>query len=42
VPEWAKNKHKEIVERKKPERETPEVDMNRLTAVLAASKIGGL
>jgi hypothetical protein len=42
VPEWAKNKHKEIVERKKPERETPEVDMNRLTAVLAASKMGGL
>lgn len=42
LPERTKNKHKEIVERKKPEREAPSVDINRLTAVMAASKLGGL
>ncbi len=42
VPEYAKNKHKEIVERKKADREAPEIDTAKLTAVLAASKMGGL
>jgi hypothetical protein len=42
VPEHTKSKHKEIVERKKPEKELPEIDTTKLTAVLAASKIGGL
>lgn len=42
VPEHTKNKHKEIVERKKPEKEVPDIDTTKLTAVLAASKIGGL
>lgn len=42
LPERTKDKHKEIVERKKPEREAPSVDINRLTAVMAASKLGGL
>jgi hypothetical protein len=42
VPEYTKNKHKEIVERKKPEKELPEIDTTKLTAVLAASKMGGL
>lgn len=41
VPDWAKNKHKEIVERKKSD-QTPELDTSKLTAVLAASKLGGL
>ena len=42
VPERTKDKHKEIVDRRKPEKATPDVDMNRLTAVLTASKLGGL
>jgi hypothetical protein len=42
VPEHTKNKHKEIVERKKPEKEVPDIDTTKLTAVLAASKMGGL
>lgn len=42
LPEYAKNKHKEIVERTKPDREAPTLDTNKLTAVMAASKIGGL
>ena len=42
VPEYAKNKHKEITERRKPEKVAPNVDVNRLTAVLTASKLGGL
>ena len=42
VPERTKNKHKEITERKKPEKAAPDVDVNRLTAVLTASKLGGL
>lgn len=41
VPEWAKTKHKEIVERKKPD-QTPELDTSKLTAVMAASKLGGI
>lgn len=42
LPEYAKNKHKEIVERTKPDREAPTLDTNKLTAVMAASKLGGL
>lgn len=42
VPEYTKDKHKEIVERKKPEKAAPDIDVNRLTAVMAASKLGGL
>lgn len=42
VPEHTKNKHKEITERRKPEKAAPNVDVNRLTAVLTASKLGGL
>lgn len=42
LPEYAKNKHKEIVERTKPDREAPTLDTNKLTAIMAASKIGGL
>lgn len=42
VPERVKDKHKEIVERKKPEKEAPDIDTTKLTAVLAASKMGGL
>lgn len=42
VPEYTKNKHKEITERRKPEKVAPNVDVNRLTAVLTASKLGGL
>lgn len=42
VPEHTKSKHKEIVERKKPEKEVPDIDTTKLTAVLAASKMGGL
>lgn len=42
VPEYAKDRHKQIVERTKPDRVTPEIDTTKLTAVLAASKLGGL
>ena len=42
LTERVKDKHKEIVDRKKPEREAPSVDINRLTAVMTASKLGGL
>lgn len=42
VPEHTKDKHKEIVERKKPEKEVPDIDTTKLTVVLAASKMGGL
>jgi len=42
LPEYAKNKHKEIVERTKSDRAAPEIDTTKLTAVLAASKLGGL
>lgn len=41
VPEWYKTKHKEIVERKKSD-QTPELDTTKLTAVMAASKLGGI
>lgn len=39
VPEYAKAKHKEIVERKKSD-QTPELDTSKLTAVMTASKLG--
>ena len=42
VPEYAKARHKQIVERTKSDRVTPEIDTTKLTAVLAASKLGGL
>lgn len=42
LPERAQNKHKEITVRNKPEKAAPDVDMTRLTAVMAASKLGGL
>lgn len=42
VPEYAKARHKQIVERTKSDRAAPEIDTTKLTAVLAASKLGGL
>lgn len=42
LPEHTKNKHKEITVRNKPEKVAPDVDTTRLTAVMAASKLGGL
>lgn len=43
LPEHTKDKHKEIVERKKPEKEQVDTDvLNKLTATVAASKLGGL
>jgi hypothetical protein len=42
LPEHIKNKHKEITVRNKPEKAAPDVDTTRLTAVMAASKLGGL
>lgn len=42
IPEYAKARHKQIVERTKTDRAAPEIDTTKLTAVLAASKLGGL
>lgn len=42
LPEHIKNKHKEITVRNKPEKAAPDVDTTRLTAVMTASKLGGL
>lgn len=42
LPEYTKNKHKEITVRNKPEKAAPNVDTTRLTTVMAASKLGGL
>lgn len=42
LPERVQNKHKEITVRNKPEKAAPDVDTTRLTAVMAASKLGGL
>ena len=42
VPEYAKERHKQIIERTKSDRAAPEIDTTKLTAVLAASKLGGL
>lgn len=42
LPERVQNKHKEITVRNKPEKAAPDVDMTRLTAVMAVSKLGGL
>jgi hypothetical protein len=42
LPEHVQNKHKEITVRNKPEKTAPDVDTTRLTAVMAASRLGGL
>lgn len=42
VPERTKDRHKEITVRNKPEKAAPDVDVGRLTAVMTASKLGGL
>lgn len=42
LPERVQNKHKEITVRNKSEKAAPNVDTTRLTAVMAASKLGGL
>jgi hypothetical protein len=42
LPEYVQNKHKEITVRNKSEKAAPDVDTTRLTAVMAASKLGGL
>jgi hypothetical protein len=40
LPESIKDKHKEIVERKKPEQVELDVDLNKLTSTVVAHKIG--
>jgi hypothetical protein len=43
VPEYAKNKHKEITEKRKSDRSTIDSStLNTLTAAMTASKLGGL
>lgn len=43
VPEYAKNKHKEISEKRKTKAANEiETDLNKLTALVTASKLGGL
>ena len=39
LPGYIKDKHKEIVERTRSEREVPSLDTSRLTAIMAASKL---
>lgn len=39
LPDYAKNKHKEIVSRSKPEKVEPALDVGKITAVMVASKL---